>query len=65
MEQNCWSEELLISKLMTTAIIDEKLLDKLMIDEKPELKKTFEVNKQNTYEEKICRNTKPEALVAN
>ena len=58
------AEELLISKIMT-ANMGEKFLDKLMKEKKPELKKTFEVIKQNTYQEKICRNTNPEALIAN
>ena len=46
------AEDLLISKFMT-AITDTKLRDKLMKEKKLELKKTIEMNKQNTYEKKI------------
>ena len=45
------AEDLLISKIMT-AITDTKLRDKLMKEKKLELKKTIEMNKQNTYERK-------------
>ena len=45
---NITAEELLISKFMT-AITDKKLRDKLMKEKKPEMKKTIEMIKQNTY----------------
>ena len=44
-----------------TAITDAKLRDKLMKEKKLELKKTFEMIKQNTKERKNRKNTKPEA----
>ena len=57
------AEELLISKYMT-AITDKKLRDKPMKEKTVlEMKKTFEMIKQNTYEMKNKRNTKPEALI--
>ena len=58
------AEELLISKFMT-AITDKKLRDKLMKEKKPEMKKTIEMIKQNTYEKKNNKNTIPEALISN
>ena len=58
------AEELLISKF-TTAITDKKLRDKLMKEKKPEMKKTIEMIKQNTYEKKNNKNTIPEALISN
>ena len=57
------AEDLLISKFMT-AITDTRLLDKLMKEKKLELKKTTEMIKQNTYERKNRKNTKPEALIS-
>ena len=57
------AEELLISKFMT-AITEKKLLDKLMKEKKPEMKKTIEMIKQNTYEKKNNKNTIPEALIS-
>ena len=56
--------ELLISKFMA-AITDKKLRDKLMKEKKPEMKKTIEMIKQNTYEKKNNKNTIPEALISN
>ena len=56
------AENLLIPKFMT-AITDTKLRDKLMRDKKLELKKTIEMIKQNKYERKNRKNTKPEALI--
>ena len=46
-----------------TAITDKKLRDKLMKEKKPEMKKTIEMIKQNTYEKKNDKNTIPEALI--
>ena len=48
-----------------TAITDKKLRDKLMKEKKPEMKKTIEMIKQNTYEKKNNKNTIPEALISN
>ena len=48
-----------------TAITDKNLRDKLMEEKKPEMKKTIEMNKQNTYEKKNDKNTIPEALISN
>ena len=56
------AEELLISKYMT-AIRDRKLRDKLMKEKTLEMKKTFEMSKQNTYEKKNKKNTITEALI--
>ena len=56
------AEDLLISKFMT-AITDTKLRGKLMKEKKPELEKTIEMIKQNTYERKNRKNTIPEALI--
>ena len=61
---NTTAEELLTSKLMT-AITDKKLRDKLMKEKKPEMKKTIEMIKQNTYEKKNNKNTIMEALILN
>ena len=58
------AEELFISKFMI-AITDKKLRDKLMKEKKPEMKKTIEMIKQNTYEKKNNKNTIPEALISN
>ena len=58
------AEELLISKFMT-AITDKKLRDKLIKEKKPEMKKTIDMIKQNTYEKKNNKNTIPEALISN
>ena len=57
------AEELIISKFIT-AITDRKLRDKLMKEMKPEMKKTIEMIKQNTYEKKNDKNTIPEALIS-
>ena len=46
-----------------TAITDKKLRDKLMKEKTLEMKKTIEMNKQNTYEKKNKKNTIPEALI--
>ena len=48
-----------------TAITDKKLRDKLMKEKKPEMKKTIEMVKQNTYEKKNTKNTVPEELISN
>ena len=61
--ENITPEKLLISKFMT-AITDRKLRDKLMKEKKPEMKKTIEMIKQNTYEKKNDKNTIPEALIS-
>ena len=58
------AEKLLISKFMT-AITDKKLRDKLMKEEKPEIKKALEMIKQNTYGKKNNENTIPEAIISN
>ena len=58
------AEELLISKFLT-AITDKRLRDKLMKEKKPEMKKTIEIIKQNTYEKKNNKNTTPAALISN
>ena len=39
-----------------TTITDRKLRDKLMKEKKPEMKKTIEMIKQNTYEKKNDKN---------
>ena len=57
------AEELLISKFMT-AITDKKLRDKLMKEKQPEVKKTIEMIKQNTYETKNNKNTIPQAIIS-
>ena len=57
------AEELLISKYMT-AITDKKLRNKIMKEKTLELKKVFELIKQNTYEKKNKKNTIPEALIS-
>ena len=49
--ENITAEELLVSKFMT-AITDKKLRNKLMKEKKPEMKKTIEMTKQNTFEKK-------------
>ena len=36
-----------------------------MKEKKPEMKKTFEMIKQNTYKKKNNKNTLPEALISN
>ena len=69
MEKECnfesiTAEKFFISKFMT-AITDKKLRDKLMKEKKPEMKKTIEMIKQNTYEKKNNKNTIPEALISN
>ena len=46
-----------------TAITDTKLRDILMKKKKPELKKTLEIIKQNTYERKNRKNTIPEVRI--
>ena len=56
------AEEILISKYMT-AITDEKFWDEIMKEKTLELKKIFELLKQNTYE-KNKKNTIPEALIS-
>ena len=61
--ENITAEDLLISKFMT-AITDKKLRDKLMKEKKPEMNKTIEMIKQNTYE-KEGKSTIPEALISN
>ena len=58
------AEELLISKFLT-AITNKKLRDKLLKEKKPEMKKTIEMIKQNTYEKKKNKNTILEALISN
>ena len=57
------AEELLISKYLT-AITDKKLRDKIMKEKTLEMKRRFELIKQNTYEKKNKKNTKPEALIS-
>ena len=57
------AEELLISKYMT-AITDKKLRDEIMKEKTLELKKIIKLIKQNTYEKKNKKNTKPEALIS-
>ena len=47
-----------------TAIIDEKIRDKMMREKTLKLKKTIEIIKQNTYEKKNKKNTIPEALIS-
>ena len=47
-----------------TAITDKKLRDKLMKGKTLELKKTIELIKQNSYEKKNKKNTKPDALTS-
>ena len=61
--ENITAEELLVSKFMT-ANMDRKLRDKLMKEKKPEMKKTIEMIKQNTYEKKNDKNPVPEALIS-
>ena len=56
------AEEILISKYMT-AITDKKLREKLMKEKKPEMKKTIELIKQDTYEKKNKKSTIPDALI--
>ena len=60
--ENITTEELLISNFMT-AITDRKIRDKLIKEKKPEMKKTIEMIKQNTYEKKPQK-TIPEALIS-
>ena len=57
------AEELLISKYKT-AITDKKLRDKIVKEKSLELKKIFELIKQNTYEKKNKKNTIPEGLIS-
>ena len=47
-----------------TANTDKKLRDKMMREKTLELNKTIELIKQNTYEKKNKKNTKPEALIS-
>ena len=47
-----------------TAITDKTLRDKIMKEKTLEVKKITELIKQNTYEKKNKKNTKPEALVS-
>ena len=47
-----------------TAITDKKLRDKIMKEKTLELKKIFELIKQNTYEKKNRKNTIPDALIS-
>ena len=47
-----------------TAITDKKLQDKIMKEKTLELKKIIELIKQNTYEKKKKKNTKPEPLIS-
>ena len=56
------AEDLLISKYMT-AITDKKLRDKMMKEKTPNMKKTIELIKQDTYEKKNKKNTIPDALI--
>ena len=46
------------------AITDKKLRDKMMKEKTLKLKKTIELLKQNTYEKKNKKNTKPDALIS-
>ena len=47
-----------------TPITEKKLRDKVLKEEKPKMKKTKAMIKQNTYEKKNNKNTKPEALIS-
>ena len=55
--------ELLISNYMT-AITDKKLRDKILKEKTLDRKKLIELIKQNTYEKKNKKDTKPEALIS-
>ena len=46
-------------------ITDKKLRDKIIKEEKLEMKKVIEINKQKTYEKKNNKNTILEALMSN
>ena len=50
--------------ISATAITAKKLRDKIMKEKTLELKKIFEVIKQNPYEKKNKKNTIPEALIS-
>ena len=56
------AQELLITKYMT-AITNKKLRDEIMKEKTLELKKSIALIKQNTYETKNKKNTKPETLI--